>query len=82
MFRSAGVSAVECRAVRRVQRSGVSSFYLTLIFCDHFQCHFNNGAARASSPPLDTPLIQWLFAPGRAGVGTEHPEPRFFWIST
>lgn len=31
----------------------------------------------ACSPPLYPPLIQWLLAPGRAGVGTEHIEPRF-----
>lgn len=33
--------------------------------------HFNNGAVCLCSPPLDPPLIQWLFAPGRTGVGTE-----------
>lgn len=73
-FRSAGVlwSIALCNVS--------ANLYLTRIICDHFWCHFNNGAV--CSPPLDSPLIQWLFAPGRAGVGTEHPEPRFFWIST
>lgn len=82
MFRSAGVSAGEYRAVRRVQRSGESSFIWREYFATIFSVIFNSGAVWVCSPPLGSPLIQWLFAPGRAGVGTEHPEPRFFWIST
>lgn len=68
--------------VRRVQRFGESSFICREYFATIFSVIFNNGAVRVCSPPLGSPLIQWLFAPGRAGVGTEHPEPRFFWIST
>lgn len=75
-----------CRGVSRCASCATFRANLPFIWREYFatifSVIFNSGAVWVCSPPLGSPLIQWLFAPGRAGVGTEHPEPRFFWIST